>query len=115
MVRVSLTAHEEVKQGIQNVRLEQRHDQKVAILGWIQHSQLLVEVLIVLLLRLRVSIEANRIKTAFIDHTVEGVLIEASLQEVALSVGDARHVPFLHFLNNFGHDVRKNSCGNIEN
>ena len=64
---IVLAPHEIVKQGVENVGLQQGHNEEFSTGGGVKHPYLLGEVLGVLLFGVWVDIEADGIEATFVN------------------------------------------------
>ena len=108
---IVLASHEEVKQCVKDVSLQQRHDKEAPIVCRVENAKLLDKVRVVLLLRLRFGVEADRVKATFVEDNIEGIVRVVELKEVAFSVCDTRNVTLIHFLHTLWYKVNRCDIG----
>ena len=72
--RIALPTHKEVKQCVEDVGLQQRHNQEAPVVGRVQDAELLGQVLVVLLLGLGLGVEADGIEATFVEDDIEGIV-----------------------------------------
>ena len=111
--RIALPTHKEVKQCVEDVGLQQRHNQEAPVVGRVQDAELLGQVLVVLLLGLGIGVEADGIEATFVEDDIEGIVRVVELKEVALGICDTRNVALLHLLYALGYEVDRRDIGLI--
>lgn len=104
-VRIVLPTDEEVKKGVEDVRLQERNDEELSLVCRVEDSDLLGEILRVLLFGFGVVVEADRVEATLVNDDVEAAILVCQVQEVHLGVGHTRDVPLVHLLDDFRNKI----------